>query len=423
MRRRLNVLSMLAVLLAPSAPAAAAGFGLFQHGGRATGQAGAMTARAEEPSAIFYNPAALTALPGLQLQAGLDFSNATDEYSSTSGSFKAEHVITFPPALYLTWKGEGPVALGLGLDSPFFIENDWDPALFPGRFLTRRFELTTFELHPVIAWQVSESLSVGGGLRYLQGDLEQEDNFNTSFFTPGGQVPVEMERRANSDVDALAWDLAVRWADPAWGWGAVFRSNAELEGDGDASYAARDVPVEGLEDDIAARFRDGSVSQSFELPWELRGGFWFAPYPELRIELDAAYQGWSGLDDTSITFRPDPSGEGPAVVTPRDWEDTLSLRLGLEGDVTDTFMLYGGIGWEPSPVPGDTIEPGFPRGDALVYALGATYELPRISFDLGYSFHDHDDRGASGQEPLDPDVDGTYGSREQVWGFSARWRW
>ena len=86
--------------------AAASGFGLFQHGGRATGQVGAFTARGSEPSAVTYNPAAITGLPGLQLQAGLDFSNATVDYGSSTGSFSSKHIIDFPPALYLTWKAK-----------------------------------------------------------------------------------------------------------------------------------------------------------------------------------------------------------------------------------------------------------------------------------------------------------------------------
>src|SRR5918992_4072120 len=101
--RRVVLLCLLAALA--GAPLAyASGFGLFQHGGRAMGQAGAFTARASEPSALTFNPAGITRLDGFQLQAGLDFNNADDEYISDSGTFAANHVIQFPPSLYMTWK-------------------------------------------------------------------------------------------------------------------------------------------------------------------------------------------------------------------------------------------------------------------------------------------------------------------------------
>lgn len=413
--------------LAAPVPGAAAGFGLFQHGARAIGQAGALTARGHEPSTVTYNPAAMTRLPGLQLQAGLDFSNAEDRYTSASGTHEAKHTIQFPPAVYLTWRTPQdytPIAFGLGLDSPYWHNQDWHSALFPGRFLTRRFSLEVFELHAAMAYEFSEGWSLGGGVRYLTGSLEQADNAFADVFVPSlsRTVPVEIQRDADADVDALGWDLALHYAAPSWGWGTVLRSEAELEGNGEVKYAPRDVAISEVLPLVAARFVPGRAGQSFTLPWELRAGTWFAPYPELRLEVDIAYQNWSTLEDTVITFSPDPLLGTGETVRERNWKDTVSVRLGAEGEITDSFQLFGGIGWEPSPVRGNTVEPGFPRDDAYVYAAGFAYNFPHISFDLAYSFHDHGSRGASEQEPRSPDISGSYTGREQAWGFSARWR-
>lgn len=422
MRHRRLVLLCLVFGLVQAELAAASGFGLFQHGGRAMGQAGAFTARASEPSAVSYNPAAVAKLEGLQAQAGLDLSHSTDEYESATGSFAAKHIIDFPLAAYLTWKGESPFAFGIGLDAPFWYKLDWQPALFPGRFAQRRFELAVWEVHPVVAYDLGEGWSVGGGVRYVFGTLEEGDNrpiivnFNNQVF------PAEVERTAEADVDDFAWDVAIHYAAPAWGWGAVYRSTAELQGNGDVTYDPRDVPA-NLEEPLRQSFGEGRSRQSFEIPRELRTGIWYAPYPELRLELDLAYQSWSSLEATALTVTPARFGDPATVNTRRDWEDTIGLRLAAEGNITDNFLLFGGLAWEPSPVPGNTVEPGFPRSDALVYAAGFSYNFPQISFDLGYSFHDHDDRGAGGQELRNPGRRGTYSSWNQVWGFSARWRW
>jgi len=425
--RRVVLLCLVAVL-AGSSLASASGFGLFQHGGRAMGQAGAFTARASEPSALTYNPAAITKLDGFQIQAGLDLNNASDEYRSATGSFSARHIIQFPPLLYTTWKQkEGPFALGIGIDSPFYYSLDWNTRLFPGRFVTRRTELRVYEVHPVLAYDLGEGWSFGGGVRYAFGNLEQEDNARLRIQAgplPDPPINVEVERNSGADVDALAWDLAVHYAAPSWGWGAVYRSPERLKGNGDVSYEARDVPVgvPGLDAAIRARLVNGSSRQSFEIPREVRAGIWYAPYPELRIELDANLQSWSSLENTDVTFDPNVFGDGPTVRTARDWKDTTSLRLGIEGDITDNFVLFGGVASEPSPVPDSTVEPGFPRGDAMVYGAGFSYNFPQLSFDVGYSIHEHDDRGASGQELLNPARTGTYSASDQVWGFAVRWR-
>jgi long-chain fatty acid transport protein len=417
--------SALAAALLFPALASAALFELYQHGGRATGQAGAFTARASDPSAVYYNPAAITKLQGTQAEAGLDFTNPTDNYSSATGRFKAHHVISFPPAAYVTHHfGQGsPVAVGLGLDSPYWNDLNWDEALFPGRFLDRRFRLEVAELHPVLGWEVTDNLSVGGGLRYLYGTLEQTDNGLVQVIQPSGLIPpVEVERDAQAKVHKLAWDVAVHYVRPAWGWGAVFRSAAKLEGTGDANYSPINPPPPPPGPGAPrTRFGSGRSRQSFELPDQLRGGFWFAPYPELRVELDASYDRWSQVGNDVIFYTPDAFGTGPSV-RPRNWSNTLSLRLGIEGNVTDNFLLHAGFGIEPSPVSSSTIEPAFPQGDAKVYAVGFTYNLPQISFDVGYSLHRGDSRGASGQELLHPGVTSRYSSRDQAWAGSIRWR-
>jgi long-chain fatty acid transport protein len=422
MRNRFLVPCLLAGLLAAES-AAATSFGLFQHGGRAMGQAGAFTARASEPSAVTYNPAAITHLDGLQLQAGLDFRQVETEYSSATGTFGSKHIIDFPPSVYLTWKPKsGPLAFGLGLDAPIWYKNLWEPRLFPGRFLQRDVEVTLFELHPVIAYDLGAGWSLGGGLRYVAGDLEQNDNVLVSVPFQGLVLPVELERNASAEVDDLAWDVSLHYAAPSWGLGAVYRSQVDLKGDGDASYEPRDLIVPGLEAPVRQRFADGSARLTFELPREIRGGIWFAPYPELRIELDTAWQSWSSLESTAVTYSPDRVGDGPTIQTRRDWDDTMALRLGIEGNITDAVLVYGGVAQEPSPVPDGTVEPGFPKGDAMVYAFGFGYSFPAISFDVGYSYHKHDERGARNQEPQHPNVSGSYAGDEQVWGFSARWR-
>jgi long-chain fatty acid transport protein len=432
-KSRVVVLCLLAALAGTSL-ASASGFGLFQHGGRATGQAGAFTARASDPSALTYNPAAIAKLNGVQLEAGLDFNNPTDDYKSASGSFDSSHIIQFPPAVYLTWKQKGgPFALGIGIDSPFYYRLEWFPRLFPGRFLARETQVWIYEVHPVLAYDLGDGWSVGGGLRYGFGTLERNSNGLATFQgfpAPGDPVTppvtVEVQRNAGAHVDGLGWDASVHYAAPSWGWGAVYRSSEKLKGDGDVKYQPLDVPtgVNGLDSALRTVFTEGRNHQSFELPQELRGGIWYAPYPELRIELDAGYQDWASFGPTNTTYSPNPLRPGTTTETiPRDWKSTTSLRLGVEGNLTDNFLLFGGVALEPSPLRGETVIPDFIRGDATVYALGFSIEIPRISLDAAYSYHVMDDVGVSNQELLNPGRSGSYRSRDQVWSASVRWRW
>lgn len=415
-------LTLLTLLISPVA-ARADGLDMFQHGGRAMGQAGAMTARVDDPSAVFYNPAAIVRLKGFQLQAGLDFLSPDSTYESASGRIEDHHLIHFPPAIYATWKPSNgaPYAFGIGLDSPVYYDQDWFTALFPGRFLTRRSELTLFELHPVVSYAIDSHWSVGAGLRYERGTMVMGDNGLASLSGSVGPDILEVERTADVSVDGLGFDLSVDYKREIWGWGAVYRSRVNLSGSGTSYYHVRDVPNDpALMDLIARQFAKGSAKSGFTLPSELRGGVWVAPYPQLRLELDAALERWSELGTTVVHY--DPSALGAAKSWPRDWKDTLSIRLGAEGDLNSHWSLGGGLAFQPSPLRTSTLDPGFPRGNATAYTVGATYNLPKISFDLGYSLWHYSTEHAYGQEKFRPTRTGKYTTRTQVLGFSARWR-
>jgi long-chain fatty acid transport protein len=429
MRQLLASSWALALLAAGVAPAAASSPLQFQHGGRATGQVGAFVARSSQPVAVAYNPAAITRLPGLQGQMGFDFTAPREDYLSPAGTHPSKHIITHVPALYFTWhlpEDRYPFALGLGIDTKSWHFVDFRTALFPGRFLTRRQEMTLFDFHPVVAYELGERWSVGGGLHYYYGTLAEGTNRFVDVLGATGLHRIEVERLAEARVDGIAVDLGLHFAGRGWGWGLVFDSGTEISGSGNVDYRARDVPADPL---LEARLEDllrrGRSRQRFELPWELRTGMWLALTSRLRTEVDLVYLGWSALETTTVTYRPDPfSNTAERTETRnRDWDDTLSLRLGLEGDLGPSWLLYGGLAWEPTPVPAERLEPGFPRGDAWVYALGLSYRYRTTSIDVGYSFHDHANRRALRQELQNPGAEGTYKARNQVWAFSLSWRW
>jgi len=194
-----------------------------------------------------------------------------------------------------------------------------------------------------------------------------------------------------------------------------------LKGNGTVDFHFRDVPTPALQRQLEDILPPGRSRQSFEIPRELRSGIWVAPYPELRLEFDVAWQSWSSIDRTSLTTS-GLGGRDLTTVRERSWKDTYNLRLGFEGDLTDALVVYGGVAREPSPVPSRTLLPDFPRGDAMVYGLGFSYNFPQISFDLAVSYHDHDSQRTGIAEPLNPGVRGSYSATDKVWAFSARRR-
>jgi len=420
MRRSNFPVFALGLTLAPAAWSS--GFSVFQHGGRGTAQAGALTARADDPSAVHFNPAGIAFLDGIQVLAGLDFSAPRDDYRSrvtaasggaTAGTrFSAKHQINPPPAVYLAWKpaaGSGRWAFGVGVDAPFWNNIEWLPIGFPLRGENWKTQMLLFELHPVVAFKLDQRWSVAGGLRYFHGSFEAARETRLG---PASQPfdPLAANKIAKSSGDGVGFDLAVLRRAERWGFGAALLSAASIDGNATIEVGTEGhLPAAGT---LAAE-RRAPRRLGVELPLEVRLGGWCSAGPKIRLELDAALARWSATENRLPWLPVCPLGQNCEAPAERRWDDTLSLRFGVEGRLSEHWVLAGGLAAEPSPVPASRVEPGFPRGDALVYALGATYNFPAVSFDLGYSFHDHDPvRQGSG----------TFSSRDQVFAVSARWR-
>ncbi|MEO8276988.1 MAG: outer membrane protein transport protein [Thermoanaerobaculia bacterium] len=425
----MNRRALALLLLLSPAPLAATGFGLFQHGGRGVAEVGAFVARADDPSAVRTNPAGLARLDGFQFAAGLDFSAPEDEFAAGGRTDSAHHIIQFPPSLYASWKPKNlglPLTFGLGLDSPYWTIENWDTALFPGRFDTLRQKATFFELRPSVAWAIDGKWSLGASLRYVRGAFE------TSFSTPaslpgsgGATFTSEINNEAESTADGVGVDVGIQYAASGWGFGALASSGASLDGNGDLISSPRE-PIADAQaaGSFATAYPGDSVKMDFALPPSASIGLWWGFSDAWKLEGDVVWSGWSAIDRTRIELGSganSPLVGEPALDRQRDWKDVVSLRLGLEWTLSPQWTLGGGIAHEPSPVPTATIEPGFAQGDAMVVAFGASYNLPGLSFDAGYSYHTYSDRDADLAGVNSP-VRGTFSSRAQVFSISARWR-
>ena len=117
--------SLLAVSLGASTPASAAGFALFEQGARGMGFAGAFTAQASDPSAIFHNPAGIAFLRGKRLYIGGTAVAPTATFEGAAPfpgpgvTEQGDAGILIPPNAYYTHALAPDIVAGIGLHVPF----------------------------------------------------------------------------------------------------------------------------------------------------------------------------------------------------------------------------------------------------------------------------------------------------------------
>ena len=120
-----KILSLVTVLLLALACSASAGGLSFDHNSAsAMAKGNAFAGQADDPSAIYYNPAGITQLPGTQLMVGtaVVYLDSTFRSSTTGESTQLQDQFPSVPHIYLTHRfkmWDERLSVGLGDYHPF----------------------------------------------------------------------------------------------------------------------------------------------------------------------------------------------------------------------------------------------------------------------------------------------------------------
>src|SRR5712691_8152253 len=158
-RLTLSIGWMLALLVVWGGEAFSGGVSFTEHGAAATGKANAFAGEANDPSAIFYNPAGITQLPGTQLMVGTSIVklDSTFRSSTTGENTNLEDQFPIVPHYFITHRfkqWDERVSIGLGVYTPFGIVVDW-PDNWQGRFNTTDARLRVTVYNPSLAYPVT----------------------------------------------------------------------------------------------------------------------------------------------------------------------------------------------------------------------------------------------------------------------------
>src|SRR5687768_5236261 len=174
-----------------SATAFGAGFSIFEQGAKASGMAGAFVATADDPSAIFYNPAGIAQQREMAVLAGATFINFSNEFTGdpnspvTSGvEGKYDRHTFIPPNTYAILPLGNNITLGFGAFAAWGLRTDWaDP--WAGRYVSRDADLRTMSVQPTIAWQTTDGrFALGGGVEYRRARVFLNQNLFLPFVNP-----------------------------------------------------------------------------------------------------------------------------------------------------------------------------------------------------------------------------------------------
>ncbi len=398
-----------AVMMASTGTASAAGFAINEQGAAATGRACAVTAVADTPSAVFYNPAGLAFQEGLGLELGdtLIFPLASHEDPGTGTVTDAEFNVFYPPSLYLSYLVKEKVALAFGFFVPYGLGVQW-PRGWLGFQEVEHIALQVFTFNPSVAWSPAAWLSIGGGVDIAYATVELAKGIN--FIDEHG----EFEAAGKALGIGGNAGLLMKFWGGRFNFGLNYRSSVSLDFAGDGDFTVPDT--------FGSLLEDQPLKTSLTLPHVLTIGFAGRPIEMLSISLDLTVTGWSSFEEFGIEFPEDidrDEDEKLTSIEPRNWRNVIAVRLGAEVTPKKWLAVRAGLAYDQSPSPDSTLSPTLPDSSRILVAAGAGFNLPRgFVIDVAYMYVHMLERTASGES-----FPGTYNASAHLIGVSFGYRW
>lgn len=414
--------------LVTSVTAFGAGFSIFEQGAKASGMAGAFAATADDPSAIFYNPAGIAQQREMSVLAGATFINFTSEFTGdpnstyTAGAEGKYDRHTFvPPNMYAVLPIGDNLTVGFGTFAFFGLRSDWaDP--WVGRFVSRDADLKTISMQPTIAWQTSDGrFAVGGGLEYRRARVILNQNIPLPFPNPftGRISDIGNARLASDYGDGIGWDLGVLLKPTSrFRIGASYRSDMEIDLEGEADFTQISTGNAQLDAAVAATFpQDDTIKTTFPFPAVAAIGIAFLPTENVEIEFDITHMTWSTFEALAVDFENQPSR---SFVREQNWDDSSAYRLGANIAATPEWDVRLGALYDQNPQPVEAVSPLLPDSDRIGVTFGAGWHHgPWIVDGAAFVLH-FKDRSTEGKNP--EGFDGTYETGAILWSVNFGYR-
>lgn len=369
-------------------------FEVLQQGARASGQAEAYSAQADDPSAIWYNPAGLTQLHGTNVEAG-GYVVLPDYHFSSPRGDASMHQYSMLPQFYAESDfGLEKFRFGLGVNNVFGLRESWGQG-GPLDTLMTRGHLYTINVQPTVAYQIVDGLSVGVGVNVYFGtmDLEHKQVLGPPP-TPVGNFRLHGDDFAVGASPALMWKIDKRNT-----VGAFYHSPFRLDIGGEASIFAPHIPAIG----------PSPATAPIDMPQIAGIAYAFRPISRWKLETDIVWSNWSALQQIRLQS-PNAIFNGSTI--PTRYHDSWSFRFGTQYQLTEHWTVRGGYAYGTSAVPDSTFSPLVPDSNYHLFSVGVGYSTGRWSIDGAYLFIYREPRTITGGINA-PYADGTWNTNMQ----------
>jgi len=419
--RRL-ILRLLAMMIsgALTLKASANGFRLPDQDAFATARGEAFVATADNPSAIYYNPAGITQLEGNDLRGGLYGIYLDSSFSPPSSSPNHGHTYdnqdnyaVVPQIFYTYTPTNVPLSFGLGVYAPFGGKSSW-PQDTGFRSVSLSGSLTYVTINPVVAVKLPFNFSIGGGVMVNYANMNWDQGLSIH------QLPSTNFFHFTGNGWSVGYNLGLLWQPQEKVFiGTSFRSSATVSLDGQTSVERQPNIPETQQ----------SAQTDFQFPLTVVFGLSYRPTPKWNIEFDADYTDWSSFGSSTVHQATPPPDFPSDAYLKLYWQPSWMYEFGVTRYFDSGWHASAGFVYNENSVPNRYYNPIVADMDRYFLSAGAGYKGEHFTFDIAYQFGYGPTHTVTGSQPASiPPVstgqtpNGNYDFISHAVSVSAGWR-
>ncbi len=378
-RNRLTVLVLVGLVAAGSAGRLeAAGFALFEQGSKGNAVGGAFAATADDPSAMFYNPAGNAFVDRFTLEGGgFAILRPTRDLDGLSPYPGAGYHAEMSNALYGIGHGYAvlplskDVKLSVGFWTPNGLGVPWDnPDTFAGRYISQRVDLRQLSVSAQLAVKLSDWLAIGAGPEVRFTDVRLSRNIPA--VNPFTQKVVDIAHvsvvsEGTPVKVGFAAGLLVKPCERVR-FGISYHSHMDVDLEGPATFGQISTGSPQFDAAVAQSLPFGKGARArttIQFPSVTMFGIAYELTPNLTLEADGNYTTWKVFDQTVLQI-----DTLPDTVLKHGWENTWGVRTGLTYK-TGSSWVAGGFLYDQTPQPDADVGPFLPDANRTGGTIGA----------------------------------------------------
>jgi long-chain fatty acid transport protein len=370
-------LAVTAAVLAAN-PAQAGGLFLYEFGTAEPGLAAAgYAARAQDASTAFTNPAGMTRLDDTQVMAGGQLmwfntsftpGEGTSPGLGTSDGGRALGSDGFVPggSAFVTHRMSEDIVVGVSVVGNFGSIIDYDDD-WVGRYRVQEGTLIGIQVVPSIAWQATETVSLGAGINAMYGTIDQRvavNNLNPN--AADGSLELDDNTWGYGFNVGLLWDFSddIRV-------GVTYASEIDLDFRTRPQFSNIGPALTALLD--SRGLLDANVDLGATVPQQFMTSIVSRINEEWQLLANIGWQDWSSFGEVEIGI--DDPNNPTSLTTALDFKDTWHGAVGAQHNAGGPWTINFGIAYDSAFQESGQVSPLFPANAAWRFGVGGEQQV------------------------------------------------